>query len=150
MEQDNILEIKYPHPHFKPQANYSDEIDEEGCIDSDIGYLEGEFSDERPYRVEYWAIDDVKMATIYFSDRNIKKLQKENLIKYLEEEHLVFWLQDRKNIQCRHIKDDLDISMWAVNVKLCDAKGNYAYIKGEMIPYEIIAKQTNKSDNAEE
>jgi len=42
MEQDNILIIKYPHPHFKPQANYSDEIDEEGCVDSDIGYLEGE------------------------------------------------------------------------------------------------------------
>ena len=33
MEQDNILIIKYPHPHFKPQANYSDEIDEEGCVD---------------------------------------------------------------------------------------------------------------------
>ena len=33
MEQDNILIIKYPHPHFKPQANYSDEIDEDPFSD---------------------------------------------------------------------------------------------------------------------
>ncbi len=141
MEQDKILELKYPHPHFKPQSNFSDEIDEEGCVDSDIGYLEGEFSDERPYRVECWAIDDVQMATIYFSDRNIRKMSKEDLVKYLEGEHLVCWLQDRKNIQCRHIKDDLDISMWAVNVKLCDAKSKYAEIQGEIIPYECIVKK---------
>ncbi|NCD08717.1 MAG: hypothetical protein EOL98_04695 [Negativicutes bacterium] len=136
MEKDNIIEIKYPHPHFKPQSDYSDAIDEEGCIDSDIGYLEGEFSDERPFRVECWAIDDVKMATIYFSDRNIKKATKEELIKYLEDEKLLRWLQKRKNLQCRHVKDDVDISMWAVNIKLCDARGKYAEINGELIAYE--------------
>ncbi|MGE4588242.1 MAG: hypothetical protein AB7E34_01510 [Acidaminococcaceae bacterium] len=141
MEQDNVLKIKYPHPHFKPQANYSNEIDEEGFIDSDIGYLEGEFSDERPYRVECWEIDALTMATIYFSDRNIKKLQKDELIKYLEKEHLVCWLQNKKNIQCRHIKDNLDISMWAINIKLSDAKKQYAKIQGKLIPYEDVVKK---------
>ena len=81
------------------------------------------------------------MVTIYFSDRSIKKMHKDELIKYLEDEHLVCWLQDKKNIQCRHIKDDLDISMWAVNVKLCDAKSKYAEIQGEIIPYECIVKK---------
>ncbi|MGL5206651.1 MAG: hypothetical protein ACRC8T_03975, partial [Acidaminococcaceae bacterium] len=99
------------------------------------------FSDERPYRVEYWAIDEVKMATIYFSDRNIRKWHKDDLVQYLEAEQLVCWLQPKKNLQCRHIKDDLDISMWAINIKLCDDNRKYAEIKGDITPYECIVKK---------
>ena len=136
MGKDNVIEIKYPHPHFRPQAEYSDEIDEEGAIDSDVGYLEGVFSDERPYRVECWAIDDVRMATIYFSDRNLKKMTKEDLANYLEAEKLVVWLQHQKSLHCKHVKDEIDISMWAVNIKLKDEQGSYAEITGKLKLYD--------------
>ncbi|MEG2069100.1 MAG: hypothetical protein RSB52_01840 [Acidaminococcaceae bacterium] len=135
---ENIMELKYPHPHIKPQATYTDTIDEAGAIDKDLGYAEGSFSDARPYRIECWVIEQVVMATIYFSDRNIKTWQKEQLTTYLEQEKLVEWLTVEKNLQGKQAKDDLGIALWVVNIKLKDEKEQFAKLKVTLVPYQQL------------
>ena len=137
MKKDNIVTMRYPRPHFKPQAAMVEVTeDDDEVIDRDLGYIEGEFSDSRPYRVECWCVEEVRMATIYFSDRKLKDSTKEDLLEFLEQQGLVRWLPGKKNLQPRNVKDELGRSMWAINIKLQNGSSKYAEIIGEIIAYE--------------
>ena len=93
--------------------------------------------DGRPYQIEYWCIEEVHMATIYFSDRHIKEWTKEQLVQYLEDNGIVTWKIKEKKIQARRMKDDLQISLWAINIKLSEKNKELAQINKKLEPYAV-------------
>jgi hypothetical protein len=85
----------------------------------DIGWAEGTFSDNRPYRAECWAQDQITMLTFFFSVLELPIVSNADAAALLEREHLVFF-QSARYVQVGRVTDAAGNDLWSVNVVIGD------------------------------
>ncbi|HIU64386.1 MAG TPA: hypothetical protein IAB06_05080 [Candidatus Avacidaminococcus intestinavium] len=130
MENKDLLYLKYPKPHFVEKRKLEADEDEE-VIDETVGTSEGILPDGRPYKVEFWQLEDLLLATIYFSATDVSDCTKSELEKYLQKNSLVMTKGDSLRMQCKKCLDDAGCEMWVINIILRQDQQIYASIKGE-------------------
>lgn len=121
-----MQEIKFPIPNRSEYIPSPYEPDADGVLD--VGYYKGLITGGRPYVLECWQMDDLILATVFFSDEGLEGYNRNDLVLLLELEDIIRFVGEQRLFQCTHIVDDADVPMWAVNVTLQNAKGKYAEV----------------------
>jgi len=104
---------KFPRPNmsgYKPNLKSSDEGN-----GFDIGWIEGEFSDGRPYRAELWCWDSNAVITFFFSSLELENASDKEFADLLERE-TAFKEGARELIVPIKIQDFSGNELWAVNI----------------------------------
>lgn len=124
----------YERPVIKPKVLNVISDDKNEILDIDYGYLDSIcISDNRPYHIECWGIADVIMVSVYLSSKDKLDCSREELIKYLEENNVVIWLNKlNKKIQVNKGKDEVGTDILTINVKLKEEDTNFAKIVGSL------------------
>ncbi len=94
----------------------------------DIGYYKGSIIGGRPYVLECWQMEELVVATVFFSDEGLDAYSREDLVLLLELEDIIKFIGGKRLFQCTHTEDDAGMPMWAVNITLQNAKGKYAEV----------------------
>lgn len=127
---------KFPVPCRVNYAPSPYEPDEDGV--QDVGYLAGAFGDGRPYRLECWRMDDMVLATVFFSALELSALSRDEAAPLLEREGVLRFRSGAKaGVQIARMKDDAGQDMWALNLLLADRRGVYAEPARELKRYVI-------------
>ena len=82
--------------NFQPSLTKDPESDE-----IDIGWNEGDLSDGRPFRLEYWAISGLSMLTYFFSTKGMENHSQEELIDILVSNGLIEFLVPEPSVEAR-------------------------------------------------
>ena len=104
---------KFPKPNIsghKPNLGSSDE-----GYGFDIGWIEGEFSDGRPYRAELWCWDHNSIITFFFSSLELENASDQEFADLLERETF-FKVEARKLIVPIKTQDFSGNELWSVNL----------------------------------
>ena len=109
------------------------EPDDDGV--QDVGYRIGKLSDDRPYRLECWRMDDMVMVTIMFSDVALSTYRREDMLLLVESEDLIQFNGTKKSLQAAMTEDDAGNKVWALNIMLANHKGTYVEVVGELRRY---------------
>ena len=128
-----MLIKKFPVPCRVDYVPSPYEPDEDGV--QDVGYLNGQLSDGRAYRLECWRMDDMLMLTVMFSDLCLAGYRREDMSLLLEAEGLVRFSGDSRKLQSARTVDDREQAVWAINLMLANKKGTYAEIVPELNRY---------------
>lgn len=129
----------YEKPNIKAKALNLINDEKNEILDMDYGYLEGVcLSDNRPYRIECWGIADVIMASVYISSVDKLFCTKKELIKYLEDNKVIIWLNKlNKKIQVASGKDEDGKDILTINIKLKEEDTSFAQIAGSLHYYKF-------------
>lgn len=128
-----MLIKKFPVPCRVDYVPSPYEPDEDGV--QDVGYLNGQLSDGRAYRLECWRMDDMLMLTVMFSDLCLAAYKREDMSLLLEAEKLVRFTGEGRKLQAARTVDDREQAVWAINLMLANKKGTYAEIIPELNRY---------------
>lgn len=128
-----MLIKKFPVPCRVDYVPSPYEPDEDGV--QDVGYLNGQLSDGRAYRLECWRMDDMLMLTVMFSDLCLAGYKREDMSLLLEAEEIVRFTSDSRKLQAARTVDDREQAVWAINLMLANKKGTYAEIVPELNRY---------------
>lgn len=128
-----MLIKKFPVPCRVDYVPSPYEPDEDGV--QDVGYLNGQLSDGRAYRLECWRMDDMLMLTVMFSDLCLAGYKREDMSLLLEAEEIVRFTGDSRKLQATRTEDDREQPVWAINLMLANKKGTYAEIIPELNRY---------------
>ncbi len=104
---------KFARPNmsgYKPNLASSDE-----GYGFDIGWIEGEFSDGRPYRAELWCWDHNSIITFFFSSLDLENASDQEFADLLERE-TSFKVEARKLIVPIKTRDFSGNELWSVNI----------------------------------
>ena len=74
--------IKFPVPNRSEYIPSPYEPDADGVLD--IGYYKGSIIGGRPYVLECWQMDELVVATVFFSDEGLDAYSREDLVLLLE------------------------------------------------------------------
>ncbi len=113
---DESRGIQFPKPDrsdFHPSI-----LPEDGAIELDLGWAEGEFKDGRPFRAELWSWENLSVNTFisfYFSSAGLENAPKEALADLLQRE-LSMDFKEEKEISVRKIEDSAGNEMWSIAV----------------------------------
>ena len=121
-----MQEIKIPIPNRNEYIPSPYEPDADGVLD--VGYYKGSITGGRPYVLECWQMDDLIVATVFFSDEGLEAYDRDDLVLLLELEDIIRFVGEQRLFQCTHTVDDADVPMWAVNITLQNEKGKYAEV----------------------
>jgi hypothetical protein len=94
--------VSFPKPDrstFRPNLILRDEIGE-----LDIGWVEGEFSDGRPYRAEFWSWEHLSAFTFFFSNLGLENSSEQELADLLEKE-VSLQFKESKKVTADRIQD---------------------------------------------
>src|SRR5919108_979088 len=86
----------------------------------DIGWNEGQLTDGRPYRMEFWCQDQVSVLTYFFSTKGLENATNAELKALLVREGLVSFVSDRQYVSGAQLTDASGHEMWSVNVVVGD------------------------------
>ena len=128
-----MLIKKFPVPCRVDYVPSPYEPDEDGV--QDVGYLNGQLSDGRAYRLECWRMDDMLMLTVMFSDLCLAAYKREDMSLLLEAENIVRFTGEGRKLQAARTVDDREQAVWAINLMLANKKGTYAEIIPELNRY---------------
>lgn len=128
-----MLIKKFPVPCRVDYVPSPYEPDEDGV--QDVGYLNGQLSDGRAYRLECWRMDDMLMLTVMFSDLCLAAYKREDMSLLLEAEKIVRFTGEGRKLQAARTVDDREQAVWAINLMLANKKGTYAEIIPELNRY---------------
>lgn len=133
------VQTGYEKPNIKAKALNIINDEKNEILDMDYGYIEGVCaSDNRPYRIECWGIGDVIMASVYISSQDKLLCTKEELIKYLEDNKVIIWLNKlNKKIQVAKSKDEEEKDILTINIKLKEEDTSFAKIAGSLRYYNF-------------
>ena len=106
--------IKFPVPNRSEYIPSPYEPDADGVLDI--------------YVLECWQMDELVVATVFFSDEGLDAYSREDLVLLLELEDIIKFIGGKRLFQCTHTEDDAGMPMWAVNITLQNAKGKYAEV----------------------
>ena len=73
--------IKFPVPNRSEYIPSPYEPDADGVLD--IGYYKGSIIGGRPYVLECWQMDELVVATVFFSDEGLDAYSREDLVLLL-------------------------------------------------------------------
>ena len=79
--------IKFPVPNRSEYIPSPYEPDADGVLD--IGYYKGSIIGGRPYVLECWQMDELVVATVFFSDEGLDAYSREDLVLLLELEDII-------------------------------------------------------------
>jgi hypothetical protein len=91
----------------------------------DLGWAEGVFTDDRPYRCESWATDGISLVTVFFSSLQLENATNESLSQLLVSEKLIHSSSSDINVEGIIFEDESGNEMWSVNVVICDEEKTY-------------------------
>lgn len=91
----------------------------------EVGWAEGTFSDERPWRAEMWAEDQVCVLTFSFSTKGLEGASKDDLANLLEREGVIGFTTPQRYASCTKFFDPSDNEMWSVNVVVGDDEDTF-------------------------
>lgn len=114
----------YPRPYFPNFRPNLVKTEENEALD--LGWSEGEFSDGRPYRLDFWCEDQISYLTYYFSTLGLKAQTSQEIRNFLVREGLTF-ATDQEYIEGHRFVDAAGNEMWTVTVVLGDE--NTTYVK---------------------
>lgn len=112
------------------------EPDEDGVMD--VGYQIGKLSDGRKYRLECWRMDDMIMLTVMFSDIGIESYKRADMYLLLECEDILKFKGSKRPLQVAKTTDDVNKSMWSLNLMLANSKQVYADLLIDLTKYNKI------------
>ena len=116
------MHAMYPKPDrsdFRPRFVK----DDDGVLD--IGWAEGTLSDGRPYRLEYWAQDQVTCLTIFVAFAGLDLADRERVALFLEQEGLVTFRGRQRYASARQMRDASGQEVWSINVVVGDTEHNF-------------------------
>lgn len=90
-----------------------------------IGYAEGLLSDERPFRLECWAEDQITNITIFVSILGIEHFSPKDVINFLETERLFRRRVDDIYGSVLLYKEDNGNEFWSVSLVVGDEENTY-------------------------
>lgn len=125
--------IKFPIPNRSEYIPSPYEPDADGVLD--VGYYKGSITGGRPYVLECWQMDELIVATVFFSDEGLDAYEREDLVLLLELEGIIKFVGSQHLFQCTQTSDDAGMPMWAVNITLQNAKGKYAEVLPKLRRY---------------
>ena len=96
--------IKFPVPNRSEYIPSPYEPDADGVLD--IGYYKGSIIGGRPYVLECWQMDELVVATVFFSDEGLDAYSREDLVLLLELEDIIKFIGGKRLFQCTHTEDD--------------------------------------------
>lgn len=85
--------IKFPVPNRSEYIPSPYEPDADGVLD--IGYYKGSIIGGRPYVLECWQMDELVVATVFFSDEGLDAYSREDLVLLLELEDIINYRRKR-------------------------------------------------------
>ena len=92
--------IKFPVPNRSEYIPSPYEPDADGVLD--IGYYKGSIIGGRPYVLECWQMDELVVATVFFSDEGLDAYSREDLVLLLELEDIIKFIGGKRLFQCTH------------------------------------------------
>jgi hypothetical protein len=102
----------------------------------DIGFGEGELSDGRPFRIEYWAEDGICTITYIMSIEGLEGESKESLADMLVSEGLLVFLDhENRYLGVTEMTDASGNRMLWMHTVIGDDEGVYAEGKYPLYPY---------------
>ena len=113
----------YPTPDRSDFAPNLEKSPENEALD--LGYAEGAMRDGRPYRAEFWCMDQISMLTFWFSTVGLEGASHDELADRVESEGLVTFRPGRRSVACKKVRDAADQEMWSVNVTVGDEDETY-------------------------
>jgi hypothetical protein len=129
----------FPKPDrssFIPKLTSVDEITE-----LDKGWVEGEFSDGRPYRAELWFWDHLSAITFFFSTIGVENISDQGLADLLQGE-VPLQFEGSKKISAEKMQDSSGNEMWAVSLLARDGDETLVTVGLQFNPYNgILAKE---------
>jgi hypothetical protein len=123
-EDEKDMTHNYPIPdrtNFRPNFQKTEENDV-----LDIGWAEGVLSDGRPYRFECWCQDQITDVTIFLSRIGLEDLDKQEIIKLLEQENLLHFPSPRQYVSARPFRDPSGHDLPSINAVIGDQEEIYA------------------------
>ena len=106
----------------------------------DIGWNEGILSDGRPYRMEYWAEDQVSSVTFFMSTAGFENYSNAQFADLLEREQLLrYHVGRRRSASCMPFTDASGNSMWSINVVFADDEKTFAEVLVLLRPYGHVS-----------
>jgi hypothetical protein len=122
----------FPKPDrsaFIPRLTAMDENTE-----LDNGWVEGEFSDGRPYRAESWSWDHLSAITFFFSTIGVEDISDQGLADLLQRE-VPLQFEGKKRISSEKIQDASGDEMWAVSLLVRDGDETFVKAGLQFNPY---------------
>ena len=132
----------FPKPDrstFIPKITPVDEITE-----LDNGWVEGEFSDGRPYRAESWSWDHLSAITFFFSTIGVENISDQGLADLLQRE-VSLQFEGRKRISAEKIQDASGYEMWAVSLLVRDGDETLVKAGLQFNPYKAILSNEERN-----
>ena len=87
--------IKFPVPNRSEYIPSPYEPDADGVLD--IGYYKGSIIGGRPYVLECWQMDELVVATVFFSDEGLDAYSREDLVLLLELEDIIKFIGGKRS-----------------------------------------------------
>lgn len=102
----------------------------------DIGYGEGQLSDGRPFRIEYWADEGIYTIAYLMSPEGLEEASNEELADLLVREGLLeFCNPANRFIGVTEMLDDSGNRMLSMHTVIADEDTVYAEGKHPLLPY---------------
>ncbi len=101
-EKGKSKEQRKPKAEYKyPLVDRSDFVERSKTVFRNsrvvnVGYAEGILSDERPFRLECWAEDQLTNLTIFISNMGIENYTSQDVLDYLKNEGVFWRLKDAR------------------------------------------------------
>jgi hypothetical protein len=133
----------FPKPDrstFAPKLTAMDEDTE-----LDIGWVESEFSDGRPYRAELWSWDHLSAITFFFSTIGVENISGQELADLLQKE-VSLQFKGSKKVSAEKIQDSSGNEMWSLSLLVRDGDETLLTLGVQFNAYkEISAKDERKA-----
>jgi hypothetical protein len=117
-------------------------VDEDEELDN--GWVEGKFSDGRPYRGEMWSWDHLSAVTFFFSTVGIENLSEQGLADLLQRE-VSLQFKGEKRISAEKMMDFSDQEMWSVSLLVRDGEETLVAVGLQFKPYEEILSKEERN-----
>ena len=131
-----MVKLSFPRPQRQGRTASPLEPDEYGVLD--VGYVTGTFCDGRPYRLECWRMEELVLATVFFSSLYLEYYERADLRLLLEAECVInFGYDEKPRLQAALTQDEAGEKMWAVNVQLAAGEKVFAEILPSLRRYVI-------------
>jgi hypothetical protein len=148
-QQKNLHDLKrggdmslLPKPDrsaFRPKLSSMDESEE-----LDNGWVEGKFSDGRPYRAESWSWDHLSAITFFFSTPGVENVSDQGLADLLQRE-IPLQFRGEKKVSAEKIMDFSGNEMWSVSLLVRDGEETLVAVGLQFKPYEEILSKEERN-----
>jgi hypothetical protein len=129
--------MPFPRPDRSTYSPNFTKTPENDCID--IGWAEGMMSNDRPFRAECWAQDQVTCLSIMFARGGLESATSSEIADMLEVEGVVTFISEKKYVDIRPFRDDSDNDLLLINVVIADESQLYAQDKLSLQRWQVGA-----------